>query len=425
MLIVNQYNVIPIKEKNKKAQLDSLELSSSKVPYIRINRDAPARDPYTGFLYAGAPVPQSIEGKDFKEIKIEIGYFDIETQVLQPNEIKIGNVFVEEINYWEYTNAEGGIGHCYKFHLRGEDNGKFVYEHNGSIKLFFESILKKIIKEIESGIRFSEINIHFLKECSLDRDWDIHYKYFDPYYSILSMVYNCKLERKETFHSPYGSNYGITIEMESPYMYNPYIFWLLSKSIKDLEFVTIGKNRKYTGLVNSLPKYIEEELQLGDVIHPDYRNHVELGILSNIILNYKEDFCKQAWKCLTPSWESNEYITPKISSELYNQYCMTETEKQQIKNLAVNMLGAESGSDDNKVSSLLEEKYGIELEGFNNLVWDLMDYAPVMVRPDGGQAAHVLGSLIGSSERNKAFLAIVAKKAEQEEFDMQKNQFPS
>lgn len=168
MLIVNQYNVIPIKEKNKKAQLDSLELSSSKVPYIRINRDAPARDPYTGFLYAGAPVPQSIEGKDFKEIKIEIGYFDIETQVLQPNEIKIGNVFVEEINYWEYTNAEGGIGHCYKFHLRGEDNGKFVYEHNGSIKLFFESILKKIIKEIESGIRFSEINIHFLKECSLD-----------------------------------------------------------------------------------------------------------------------------------------------------------------------------------------------------------------------------------------------------------------
>lgn len=59
MLIVNQYNVIPIKEKNKKAQLDSLELSSSKVPYIRINRDAPARDPYTGFLYAGAPVPQS------------------------------------------------------------------------------------------------------------------------------------------------------------------------------------------------------------------------------------------------------------------------------------------------------------------------------------------------------------------------------
>lgn len=36
MLIVNQYNVIPIKEKNKKAQLDSLELSSSKVPYIRV-----------------------------------------------------------------------------------------------------------------------------------------------------------------------------------------------------------------------------------------------------------------------------------------------------------------------------------------------------------------------------------------------------
>ena len=63
---------------------------------------------------------------------------------MQPNEIKIGNVFVEEINYWEYTNAEGGIGHCYKFHLRGEDNGKFVYEHNGSIKIFFESILKKM-----------------------------------------------------------------------------------------------------------------------------------------------------------------------------------------------------------------------------------------------------------------------------------------
>ena len=54
-----------------------------------------------------------------------------------------------------------------------------------------------------------------------------------------------------------------------------------------------------------------------------------------------------------------------------------------------------------------------------------MDYAPVMVRPDGGQVAHVLGSLIGSSERSKAFLAIVAKKEDQEEFDMQQNQFPS
>ena len=32
MLIVNQYKVIPIKDKNKKAQLDSLELNCSKVP---------------------------------------------------------------------------------------------------------------------------------------------------------------------------------------------------------------------------------------------------------------------------------------------------------------------------------------------------------------------------------------------------------
>ena len=72
----------------------------------------------------------------------------------------------------------------------------------------------------------------------------------------------------------------------------------------------------------SLPKYIEEELGLGDVIHPDYKNHVELDILSNIVLNYNEDFCRQAWKKLTPTWESNKYITPKISSELYNQYCI-------------------------------------------------------------------------------------------------------
>lgn len=322
MLIVNQYKVIPIKDKNKKAQLDSLELNCSKVPYIRINRDAPTRDPYTGFRYAGAPIPQSIEGKDFKEIKIEIGYFDVETLALQPDEIKIENVFVEEINYWEYTNAEEGKGHCYKFHLRGEDGGKFIYEHDGSIKTFLGTILKKINKEIESGISFSEINIHFFKECSLDWEWDIHHKYFNPYNSILSMVYNSKLERKETFHSPYGSNYGITIDLESPYMYNPYVFWLFSKSIKDLKFVTKGKNRKYTGLVMSLPKYIEEELGLGDVIHPDYKNHVELDILSNIVLNYNEDFCRQAWKKLTPTWESNKYITPKISSELYNQYCI-------------------------------------------------------------------------------------------------------
>lgn len=327
MLIVNKYEVIPIKENNKKAQVSSLELESSKVPYIRINKDAPTRDPYTGLRYAGAPTPQSIEGKDFKEIKIEIGYYDIESFSFQPEEIKIGGVFVEEINYWEYTNTEGGIGHCYKFHLRGEDNGKFVYEHDGSIKTFLGTILKKINKEIESGISFSEINIHFFKECSLDWDWDIHHKYFDPYNSILSMVYNCKLERKETLHTPYGSCYGITIELESPYMYNPYVFWLFSKSIKDLKFFTKRGKRGYTGLVKSLPKYIEEELELGNVIHPDYRNRIELEILSNIILNYKEAFCKQAWKSLTPTWESNEYITPEISCELYNQYCIIKNIK--------------------------------------------------------------------------------------------------
>jgi hypothetical protein len=148
MLIVNQYNVIPIKEKNKKAQLDSLELSSSKVPYIRINRDAPARDPYTGFLYAGAPVPQSIEGKDFKEIKIEIGYFDIETQVLQPNEYNQYCIF-RNMKCWHYIDGQYRVGRDdYEW-----DEDTYAIPVLGGCKIS-DKVLEDINRELEIDFQY-------------------------------------------------------------------------------------------------------------------------------------------------------------------------------------------------------------------------------------------------------------------------------
>jgi hypothetical protein len=150
MLIVNQYNVIPIKEKNKKAQLDSLELSSSKVPYIRINRDAPARDPYTGFLYAGAPVPQSIEGKDFKEIKIEIGYFDIETQVLQPNEYNQYCIF-RNMKCWHYIDGQYRVGRDdYEW-----DEDTYAIPVLGGCKIS-EKVLDAINRELKINFQYQE-----------------------------------------------------------------------------------------------------------------------------------------------------------------------------------------------------------------------------------------------------------------------------
>ena len=88
---------------------------------------------------------------------------------------------------------------------------------------------------------------------------------------------------------------------------------------------------------------------------------------------------------------------------------MSEKEKSQVKTLALNMLHVPASSDDGRISSLLKTMYGISLDDFYNLVWDLMDYAPVMVRPDGTSAAHVLGGSI-ASDKGTAFLALVEKK---------------
>lgn len=322
MLIVDNYKIYALKEGDKRAQIDALDLSETRLPYIRVIKDTrPKRDKY-GFLYAGKPIPFSIDGEDFKELCLEIGYFDTTTMELESGEIKIGHVVIENIDYWEYTNPEGEKGYCYKFYLKGEDDGTSIYEHDGSIKTFIINPLCKINKDLDAGKQFKDLNLDYFKECVRDRDWDIHHKYFNPYNSVLSMVYNCNMERKETFHSPYGSCYGITIDIQSPYMYNPYIFWLLSQTISELKFQSKGKERRYIGLIKELPEYIKKELELGEIIYPDYRNYIELQILSSIVLNFNEDYCRNGWESLSPNWEQTEYKKPHISSNLYNQYCI-------------------------------------------------------------------------------------------------------
>ena len=51
-----------------------------------------------------------------------------------------------------------------------------------------------------------------------------------------------KIEKK---HSYWWTECGIAIELESSFMFNPYVFWLLSSTISELKFVTKGKRRYY------------------------------------------------------------------------------------------------------------------------------------------------------------------------------------
>ena len=322
MLLVDDNKVIAIKGFENNAQSFFLKLSN--VPYIRvINKSAPKKESFDNFLLGTKiEIPSFVDGKNFRKIDIELGYYDTQNFKLQPSAIKIGHITIENIDYWEYDNLDGEKAYCYEFHLKGEDEGTFDYEHDGSIKVFFESVLPKINERLKLGVNFSDVNMHFFKECLLNWDWDIHHRYFSPYDSILDMVYNCKLKKIEKKHSYWWTECGIAIELESSFMFNPYVFWLLSSTISEIKFVTKGKRRYYTGVVKSLPKYIEEELELGDSIHIDYRNHVELRILASIILNYNEEYCKHGWENLSPIWESTELVIPKIDSNLYSHYCV-------------------------------------------------------------------------------------------------------
>ena len=99
MLIVDNYKIYAIKEGGIRVQIDALELSGKTLPYFRVIKDnKPKRNQY-GLLLAGKPIPTTIEGKKFKELNLEIGYYDTDTLELEQGEIKIGHVIIEEVDY--------------------------------------------------------------------------------------------------------------------------------------------------------------------------------------------------------------------------------------------------------------------------------------------------------------------------------------
>ena len=266
--------------------------------------------------------PTYIGGNSFTNIDLEIGYIDATTKELHPSEIKIGHITIEHIDYWRYKNELNENKYCYWFHLKGEDGGTYVYEHEGSIKLFIEDILPQINHELDCNNKFSEINLHFYNECWSNLEWNREHEYLDCYSTILNMIHKCKLKKMEVWNKFGITRYGICIELESPYMYNPYIYWLLSHTISELKFITNEEHKRYVGIVKSLPEYIEKELELGNTIHMDHRIHVELRILASVILNFNKDYCKHGWKSILPIWESTQYVTPTVDTNLYSNYCI-------------------------------------------------------------------------------------------------------
>ena len=182
--------------------------------------------------------PTYIGGNSFTNIDLEIGYIDATTKELHPSEIKIGHITIEHIDYWRYKNELNENKYCYWFHLKGEDGGTYVYEHEGSIKLFIEDILPQINHDLDCNNKFSEINLHFYNECLSNLEWNREHEYLDCYSTILYMIHTCKLKKTEEWKKNGITKYGIYIELESPYIYNPYIYWLLSHTISELKFIT-------------------------------------------------------------------------------------------------------------------------------------------------------------------------------------------
>jgi hypothetical protein len=92
---------------------------------------------------------------------------------------------------------------------------------------------------------------------------------------------------------------------------------------------------------------------------------------------------------------------------------MTKIYKGNMANLASMLLNADQQLGDNtgteELAEMLEKKYGIDFDGFCSLVWDIMDYVPLLSCMGTDKQAHVLGSYIDSSTGKESFLAIVSK----------------
>lgn len=98
---------------------------------------------------------------------------------------------------------------------------------------------------------------------------------------------------------------------------------------------------------------------------------------------------------------------------------MNEQVKIQIEKLAKSLLNLGSAScSSDKVNKALKKKYGISLSNFQALVWDLMDYTPILNygNDDCNKMSHVLGLEVDTTTKNNLFFAIVTKDVEYNNF---------
>lgn len=86
---------------------------------------------------------------------------------------------------------------------------------------------------------------------------------------------------------------------------------------------------------------------------------------------------------------------------------MNKEERNQLRNLALNMLGVDYTETEYTLDIALRDKYNISFDDFCKIVWDIMDYVPILTGSHG--SAHVLGGYISNTLNQPVFLAIVNK----------------
>lgn len=91
---------------------------------------------------------------------------------------------------------------------------------------------------------------------------------------------------------------------------------------------------------------------------------------------------------------------------------MGEQEKKELEQLAAMMLDVDysklaNANKSQKIQLLIEKKYGFSFDNFCNLVWDLLDFTPILYNERRNCCSHVLGMILDS--KKSAFIALISK----------------
>lgn len=313
MLIIYQEKAYKVADNYFKVH-SKHNLMPSKIPYVQIIQKQSYGDYPRLFEYINASL--------IEKYNLELGYVDSKNGSKRKTQITIDKIVIKRIDAWKYKTKENENHYFYSIHIDWKTNKDFIYE-TYDIYTFFNRVVPKMNYNLEKyPVKY--FNLFYINRITIHDNWsymwDSKSTRVDSYNSFLKMIYNAKLSRFLMYSSPYGNSYGIRIEMESTYGFNPYIEWLLNAKIDELEYHEYNNKLLYIGYIKNLPNQILEELKLGEHIFLDTRQ----GILSHLLLfyikNFNEDYCAKGWKFFNPIWEKTKLTEIEFSQQLFYLY---------------------------------------------------------------------------------------------------------